>query len=423
MNVPTFEKSAYSGVVFRDSGRLCVFEHTSVTVLQAWPPMAWKKTQARPFWSPCRPDISVPRGPLDGAIRACENRVARLLHSSGDEEPDELARRRIRMTRERRAWLMWFNQMPRPDRDRVSRFRDRQFHVLSMLARCGSVAHDLVHTNPALAFALASCWVFRPRRVQWTMRSIRAQLRAGRRQRDIAEWLGFPGTEQARRVLSAIEPGAVAVSRLLYLRTALLDPGCVRALAAVPRINAGVLRIATDPRRLALVSPELLQEVSVSPHEERRSPAATALGLLLRQQRANGAGPRQRARVRSLTQLLMMVGDHGAGRGVVPVRSDVQLPAPPVTGTDAITPLQTAAELVAEGRRQHHCVATYLTRVAVRGSHYVYRVDRPERCTLSLVSTAGGWRIGELRAAWNRPVSPETWTAVTEWLRGAGEAP
>ena len=61
--------------------------------------------------------------------------------------------------------------------------------------------------------------------------------------------------------------------------------------------------------------------------------------------------------------------DHARRRALV-------LPEPPLPGTRAIEPLRTAPEVIAEGRGMHHCVASYVERVAT-GAVYIYRVDSP----------------------------------------------
>lgn len=417
-----FDPINKSGVVYRDAGRLHVFQAGQITVVQAWPPMAWAKSAARPSWHACRPAIRLRSGPLERVTAEAASRVAELAEAlDGAEGGDDQSYRRVRTMRERLVWLRWMTAIPVEAREIAAPFGERQFHVLSTLARCGEPAYDLMRTNPALGFALASCWVFRPRRVRWTMRSVRAQLRKGHRQRDVAEWLGFPGTDLARRILAKVCPQAVSVSGLLYLRDAVQDHACLRLLAAMPRINAGVLRIATDPVRRAMVSTRLLEEVAMRSDELRRPRAARALALLAANQHAHGALEEEPTRVRDLNHLVALTDANARGMRWTPGLCDVEFPEPPVPGTGEIVPLQTAAELHVEGRVQRHCVSTYVGRVALRKSHYVYRVESPERCTVSLVRSGTSWKIESLLAKNNRPVSAATWQAVSDWLRGLPE--
>ena len=93
------------------------------------------------------------------------------------------------------------------------------------------------------------------------------------------------------------------------------------------------------------------------------------------------------------------------------------MPLPPMPGIeDRIVPLRSKTELLAEGRIQRNCVASYADRV-VAGECYIYRVLHPNRATLSVsLQSAGNWEISELQASCNRPVDHITWKYVNEWL-------
>jgi hypothetical protein len=94
-----------------------------------------------------------------------------------------------------------------------------------------------------------------------------------------------------------------------------------------------------------------------------------------------------------------------------------KFPPPPVPSLPGVVePLDSAVQLVLEGRQQANCVASYAPRVR-EGRVSIYRVLQPERATLSLIRTeAGRWEIGELKASRNRPVSGQTHDLVEQWL-------
>src|SRR5262249_8341668 len=93
-----------------------------------------------------------------------------------------------------------------------------------------------------------------------------------------------------------------------------------------------------------------------------------------------------------------------------------RLPNPPLPGTPEIVPIRTLEELIAEGREQNNCVATYAQRVQHRGV-FIYRVLKPERATLSIVqSSDGDWQVGELKRRSNHEASALTWALVESWL-------
>ncbi|MBI4027129.1 MAG: hypothetical protein HY360_19240, partial [Verrucomicrobia bacterium] len=71
--------------------------------------------------------------------------------------------------------------------------------------------------------------------------------------------------------------------------------------------------------------------------------------------------------------------------------------------------------LAREGREQAHCVFALVGEVRAR-QRAIYKVLEPERATLSLTPTPGGWRLDEIVGPRNRPVSPATRQAVQRWL-------
>jgi hypothetical protein len=93
-----------------------------------------------------------------------------------------------------------------------------------------------------------------------------------------------------------------------------------------------------------------------------------------------------------------------------------RFPRPPLRGTDDIVPIYTMEELVAEGRAQDNCVATYAERVQSRHT-FIYRVLKPERATLSIVrGPDGDWQISELERGGNNGISDLTRRVVESWL-------
>lgn len=93
------------------------------------------------------------------------------------------------------------------------------------------------------------------------------------------------------------------------------------------------------------------------------------------------------------------------------------LPIPPLPGIKGkIIPLRSQTDLVAEGREQWNCGASF-TSFVVEGYCYAYRVLPPSRATLSIRRIYdGNWGIAELEAFCNREVPPATRAFVKEWL-------
>lgn len=308
--------------------------------------------------------------------------------------------------------------IPEHVREVVARFPDRQWHILSFIARCGEAAMDLAVANPALAWAMASNWVFHRPRVQRPLRSARALLKAGKKQRDILGWLGFPATEAGRKTLRKVVHQTIDVSALLYLRQSMAVPEVTRVLGHVPRINRGVIRVVSDPELFTLVSPSLLEEISFSRDNDKQPKAAWLLQDSLNMARLLRVGQGRLPHVKSLVRLAefhdSLVEDVGHAR-----LQDIEIafPPPPVKGTDTIIPLTTARDLVSEGREQRNCVASYIDRVAIQRRIYIYRTIPPlDRCTLSIMKRGNRWTLCELKRTCNMPPTETTRHAVLRWL-------
>lgn len=413
---PSSVKTATNGTVFHEESRkLYIFRSESIEVMRAWPnPIAWKKTHSYPRWVYFRPEYTFPSGKLESKIRrlsaAYEIRGQLLLPFF---KPKEEVERIIELN-----WVRWFTTVPMEIRNILSRFRDRQWYLLVLLARCGPAAMDLVRSNPALAYALASNWVFHKPPVKKPLRSVRALLNVGKNQRDILAWLGFPHRESHRKLLMKINPIALTITSLLYLRKSMEDECTMKALRHLDQLNTGVIRIATDPHLLSHVTPTFLQEISALKKENRNAKTAHVLMDSIRMFQCIMPEYRKFPMVRSLGKLneihesllhdlkLVIKG------GVI----NIPFPKPPVEGTEHIIPITNSRDLVEEGRIQKNCVASYLEDIIIDRSVYIYRVLSPERCTLSLERKDTGLVIDQLKQSCNKPASFQTHQQVRKWL-------
>jgi hypothetical protein len=302
-------------------------------------------------------------------------------------------------------------------------FSDRHWHLLMLAMRCPG-ASDLMHSCPALAFALASSWVFKgERRVRQPLRAARTLLK--KRQRAIADWLQFPATESAVRILRRVPHSAIKIGPLLYLRGAMHDEAALRILCHVPTVTVDVIRVMSSPELLRHSSPRLLIEAGSEPEPDVMLVWRTMRDTLAMFQQL-GREP-DGLRFRSREHLVMVHDELAAtlNRRRCDRRDDqLRIPPPPLTGTEAIIPLTTMTDFYEEGREQGNCVVSYASRVSASAGDaqheqaglYVYRVLWPERATLSISRRGKKWFIDELQCAGNRPPSPTTLMAVQEWL-------
>ena len=391
--------------------KLLMFEDERLLVLRAWPDVrAWVKLPGKVFrgFRPVEPLLLY-------IGRATHPRyVQRALHAFKKSEsgsaatPETIERIRAGFSAKQRAAQMFVEAFPAELWSLAGKLERRQWHLLALLSRVPGV-DELARDNLALAFAMASCWVFADRMTQ----PYRTARRMARRRRvEIVEWLGFPSRPVAVRVLSKLRPDAISVRRLLYLREALRAEAIPKALLHLPVLDSGTLRILTDPVLRPFAAHSLLEELATDPHESE------ALAYILEDTRTMALQLDVRpAPVRSVRELRGLHDElaRQINRGKLVEFTSMAIPPPPFAGTDVIVPLDSAIEIAAEGRQMHHCVFSYVPQVA-DGQVYLYRVLGPERATFSLRRTHDGWGIGQIRGPTNARVRAETVECVHQWL-------
>lgn len=398
----------HRGWVLKDD-KLLMFEDTRVTVLRAWPdPRAWLRSAGQP-WRGCRPGE-----PLLWRIGAATHPrfVERGIRRAGQlDDGDTLARLRAGLTLRSQAARDFLALFPERVLSLAGALPERHWHLLALLARVPG-ADELAEGNLALAHAVASSWAFRSRPEPQPYRTARRIVQLRRPQ--IAEWLGFPARPAVVRVLAKVRPSALTVRGLHYLRRTLCSEPIPKALLHLPSLDRCVLRIVTDPQLVAHVTHTFLEDANGDPAESGLERLAYLLDDTLRMAGELG----QRVGPLRSVKALRRVHDELAERPNLRANEElasIAIPPPPVAGTDAIVPLVSGAELLAEGREMHHCVASYIRRVAA-GQVYVYRVLAPERATLSLRSDRDGWELEQIQGLANAPVEHETVLQVEAWL-------
>jgi hypothetical protein len=92
-------------------------------------------------------------------------------------------------------------------------------------------------------------------------------------------------------------------------------------------------------------------------------------------------------------------------------------------GTFSIRPIETAGELLGEGRRRAHCVGDLLDRVAL-GRSAVYQVEvDDERLTLALERTSDSWEITECKGFANAEPSDMAMRTLRRYVAAALSSP
>jgi len=214
-----------------------------------------------------------------------------------------------------------------------------------------------------------------------------------------------------------VVPAATSVASLLRLRGMLRDPAAAAAMARLPRLNAGALRILADLELRERVGQRLLLEVSQAPTEDRRAVTGILLRRSLDLARRLLPESRQDLSPGSIYDVQETYKGLAAfGERFGPERLEVRFARPPVPGTKSIVPITTARELLEESWTQRHCAASYVEQVSEEQDIYFYKVLAPERCTLMLALERGDWIAKEIRKACNGSPSAESIDAVKDWM-------
>lgn len=386
------------------SRKLRVFKRNEILVVRGWPDlMAWQKTAENPQWRYIRPKLTV-IPPWTPGLQLS------FYFALSDRE--------IRWQKNRIAELCWHGLIPREIRRSVHYYPCRHWHLLQLAARCGKPGADLLQTNPALAYALSSGWVFHP--VKRHLSSARNLLKAGRDQRDILNWLGFPPTQQVRRITSRVIHPALNITRLLCLRDAVKDNVTTKQLSHLPRLNAGVLRIVTDSTLLPWANMSLLFQVSQATQEDSYPETARLLLDCIEIGTKLGIRTSKLASRKSFDELHQLWRSLVTRRNLYELcKGDTSFPDPPIPGTPDIVPIDSLDEMIDEGNSMRNCVASpsYLT--AIRGKRlYLYSVREPVRCTLSIawVAESNQWSVDQLRSVCNGTAPLEVQRTVHDWI-------
>ena len=352
------------------------------------------------------PDMRAFRRPLDGAAVWKAFEPGQFSISGDRSLPDTPANAN--------QFRRFMSRVPWDLAARVAQFPEDHWAVLAWLARAGVPGDDLLVSTPCLALMLARAHSLGRRTARrmpsWALRPYLPQT-------DLAGKLGFPAVEPVVRLLRKVAWPAMTVPRLRAFRDGLrAEPELVVRLSHLPKLNANVLAAVGGAG--LLVTPRLLTRLSEPRHDDPHAQVGSAIAdtvrgwRLLRPRVPPPVFDGLAAARRLHEQIAEELSAHKRW-GTLP------FPAPPVEGTDTIVPLRTALDLVAEGREQHNCVASY-ERLARRGEVALYRVTAPERATLSLVPDGSRWKVSELKGVCNRRVSAATRAAVNRWLAGDG---
>lgn len=383
-------------------GKLFIEECQTVMMVNPWPdPWARSRRGVAGRWQP-----ALPRFQVVTPVRRLSRQPAAQLELGLNLEPAPSAteKRRIALARFR-------SRLPKRVARAVESVRGLQWQHLVACAMSHRFV-ELLESNPVLGYL----WI-RVREAKLDPASVAAATELP--QRELLGQLGMLNSKAAVKFLRKCYAPALSLEIVEALRGVMGNEESLARLRHLGRAGSGVIALARFPRLLDCCSPSLLDEVARCKQELYRAPTAMRLENHLEmcaQLDLELRRPfRSRLDLHHAHRELVREYQSRRQRLVRPSRHSFGLP--PLVGSQTIQPLTTAAALRREGEEQDNCVASYAGRVH-GGSHYIYRVTWPERCTLSIVKGPDGrWRRGELEVAHNRPASRRSCEVIDAWLK------
>jgi hypothetical protein len=246
-------------------GKLSAFGDRDIVVLRGWPsPLAWRRTRTKP-WQPtrkhadntfqavlCKMDV------LQGNLYV-EPEVDTSTVAPGEKLPFEQYYYAHIMPQEREIAHKFLSNTPGSALTELGRHTDRHWHMYCLFARCPG-AVELAKEHPVLAYALASCWVFRKLTLTKPMRAVRSLLR--KPVPAIWEWLGFPVNPIALGLYSWLRPRGLTIKRLLDYRRAMRNPVTQQLLFDLGPLDWECLELAVTPWMARMITGDLIRDLT-----------------------------------------------------------------------------------------------------------------------------------------------------------------
>jgi hypothetical protein len=161
----------------------------------------------------------------------------------------------------------------------VEPFTSHQWPLMTLLNR-SDAARDMVKANPVLTYALANNEQLRPSAGP-EVAATQATRYSRRKQREILGWLGFPDTEAMARLFKKVPVAMVYPGLFRILRQCCCFPEILKIFGHLPKLNTGVIFLASHPDMAPLLTSKLIREVAESPNEEMAAPTADLLNEII----------------------------------------------------------------------------------------------------------------------------------------------
>lgn len=397
-------KPFVTGIAFKNNKLYC-FDRYGVTVMSAWPDIkAYRKTRTRP-WRCLRPKFSLNEFMQTKALYHSDAGIDKEI------EADSVYR--------------WGALIPNDVVLAVNSYPNRHWHLLALVARCGSPALDLIQSTPALAWMLASSWIFKEKPVRDHFRSIRNLFNKSRSQVQILRWLNYPASKSILKILRKIDIDDIDATILLNLRVLLTNQSTASTLRHLKVINKWNIWLLTlnlnhdlnlsDAFLLHFVKPNSWhQREKANDIIHRAIHVKSELGITI-------------PSIHSLAQLEQITEDAFTSRLMdeyyakkLRALPDTVFPWFPISLPDSFPQFEfidTRHRLIREANLQQHCAESYLEEV-ISGNVFFFAVYGNKRLTLSLTWDNENycWSIDDFAGFRNTKPNQEDKKLVLSWL-------
>lgn len=408
--------------LFVQSGR-------KLTAINGWPVLkCWRRKPMETVWYPAHPNLDIVTGTIEGAPDEVTQHLPSILRNlltSKAESPGGKTRfsdaHRI-LLHDLAPIRHYFSNIPADVRAVVSQFHSKHWRILELVSEGGTPALQLLKSNPALGFCLASYRDFLASKKAAQQFDLATVLRL--RQRDICALLGFTSTEAAVSILKKVDPDACSVTHLIRLRSRLREKWIQNSLLHMQAIRLGTMSVlcstayaAITTRFLAQIARDDLEGgygfytliafkyvASLHQHLKKRR-MRKGMFTTIRRMRKYSDKLNEELDQKNRSELLAM-----------------EFPPAPFCGDENIVPLDNPALLKEEADEQYNCVTKFAADIR-DGQIALYRIEHPERATFSLTWQEGRWALAEIAGRLNANVADPTRAFVLSWLDKRQKSP
>ena len=410
----------YSNIVFdKSKSKLYFFEFPNyIQVISGYPKWsAYFKKANSGIWQRFRPEIDVMKNIF--YRKSYPYRFKEKYFEYYDRQFERKYTRQLRIPFEgKEEYIMeypeFFNLIPKKIRDAASKFLFRQWSIISA---CKSVPEfpDLIISNPALAFALANCWVYNKniksgRQISYIKRHIH------KKQRYLLKYIGFPEEETYVKLLRKIDPVNISAVSLLKFRENLLSSKHSRRIKTVSehlkKINPVLFKIFSDTNVLKILSNRDLIKLSEKNYHIYDD-YFYIRKILYYYKLIFGSAPT----VLPVDILKEYSNELESTYNLKPDRDkNLNLPEPPFSFNRYIRPLRTVSDIIEWADGQKNCITDYIYSIYFRRS-FLYCVEyENETATFEILIDNSTYKLGNILGIENKPVSKNLSSMVTQWF-------